>query len=127
MGPSFRHFSADEVGTGLRYAREELHIELDFDLLRKLANDTGVRWYKDGRKTKLLKRAKSEILLAALWQRDAGESERRDAYSAAIGKMFSTRSHNAKLQRKKSKAKETRGIDPTLIGVSAKGQYELLI
>lgn len=129
MEVSFRHFSADEVGIGLRYAREELGVRLDFDMLRKLADDTGIRWYGNGRKPKLLNQAKREVLLAALWQRDSEDTKRRDAYSRAISKIFSARSHHASIQRKRSKAavKETRGIDPTLIGMNGAGQYVLLI
>jgi hypothetical protein len=97
-------------------------------MLRRLANSAGTIWCQNGRKKKLLNQAKKQALLE-LWQRDRNDTDRRDAYSGAIGKMFNSRSHHAKRQRTtgKAEAKKPTGIDPTLIGLDAKGQYLLLI
>lgn len=129
MSQSFRHFSADEVEHGLRFAREKMGTTLDRDTLRRLANDAGVRWYTvKNRNPRLLLQAQREVIERDLWIRNNCDHDRRNAYSSAVGKIFSTRAHLARRQRAAGIRKETVSahIDPSLIGVNPQGQYMFL-
>lgn len=122
MSSSFRHFSADEVGKGLSYARDRLGIVLDRDTLRALADSTGIRWYASGRKPTLLQQAKGEAL-NELWQRNQMDVARRNAYSSVVASMFSARRRRKPMQAtKKIKRPDSTALDPTLFGTNDKGQ-----
>lgn len=129
MSGSFSHFSADEVGEGLRFGKERYDIYLDRDTLRRLANDTGRRWYADGKKPGHLIRAKRQALENDLWIRNRCDQDRRNAYSSAVSKMFSLR---AQLRKKKSvepkdNTHKPAGIDPSILyGEAPNGQFIFL-
>lgn len=124
MSTSFRHFSVDEVQSGLRYASEEHRIELDRDTLRRLANDTGNRWYTGGRRRGLLLQAKRECLNEDLWIRSRCDADRRNAYSSAISKIFSERARLARLKRRPKLAERAtvQSVDPNVYGFDSKGR-----
>lgn len=129
MGTSFTHFSADEVEYGLRFVKEKMGVSLDRDTLRRLANDAGVRWCTaKGRNPRLLLQAQREVIDKDLWIRNNCDQDRRHAYSSAVGKVFSRRSHLARKQRVPvvNKNAESGQVDPSLIGIDPLGQYTFL-
>lgn len=126
MTSSFKYFSADEVENGLRYAKEELKVTLDRDMLRTLANMIGERWVKQGRIPRTLHTIKQGILLERIKQRDRNETDRRNAYSSAISKMFSIRAHQSKKSSKRARTdahKDPRSESPP--SVDRYGQLQL--
>ena len=129
MSGSFTHFSADEVGEGLRFGKERFDIWLDRDTLRRLANDTGKRWYADGKKPGHLVRAKRQALDNDLWIRNRCDQDRRNAYSSAVSKMFSLRAQFRKRTNIKPEetARKPVHIDPTILyGEGPNGQLIFL-
>lgn len=129
MSVSFAHFSTDEVGEGLRFGKEKYNIWLDRDTLRRLANDTGTRWYAGGKKPGHLVQTKRQALDNDLWIRNRCDQDRRNAYSSAVSKMFSLRAHSGKKPEAKREkiAQKPVSIDPTILyGETPNGQFIFL-
>lgn len=97
---AFLHFSTAEVESGLYYAQQEHHVCLNRDMLRNLANQTGVKWYANGRRSGGIVNAK-RVVLADLWEKHRVDTERRNAYSSAISHMFGLRSAATRKRRAK--------------------------
>ncbi|MDP2815211.1 MAG: hypothetical protein Q8O19_00855 [Rectinemataceae bacterium] len=129
MSGSFSDFSADEVGEGLRFGKERFGIYLDRDTLRRLANETGKRWYAGGKRPGHLVQAKRQALDNDLWIRDRCDQDRRNAYSSVVSKMFSLRAQFRKKPRTKlgDIAQKPARIDPTILyGEAPDGQFTFL-
>lgn len=129
---SFLHVSEAELTLGLEYAHQEhSSARLDRDMLRTLANATRTRMQE---KKMLFYPARYEVLLQ-LPQKNSDQQARRDAYSSAIGKIFSERNRLRRLQQKASKpvpaetvakpAKKRKAGFPTR--VNEQGQLEWLL
>lgn len=94
----FVHVSDKELDVALTYAYKKYGVRLDKALLRALANQTGERIVRTGEQHYI---AKQHVLALFLPQKNKSESARRNAYSAAVGKMASERSKFQRTLREK--------------------------
>ncbi len=126
---TFREFTDTEVTAGLAHAKRKYELDLDSDLLRKLANESG-RERKPG---KILPMVITEVARSRnfLRERDLKESKRFEAYLGAVAKMFSDRSvHKRRAEAERRKLGEPappKEPDPGgKFPVDKKGQYRMI-
>lgn len=113
---AFLHFSTSEVESGLTYAQNEHRVCLNKEMLSSLANQTGIRWYANGRRPGGMVSAK-RLVLADLWEKHRVDSERRNAYSSAISHMFGLRSGKSRRRRARCGTAVTAAPDAPQSGV----------
>lgn len=138
MEKTFTHFSFDEVTAALTYAKTDhtsgrgkdkytiRGTSLDRDMLRNIANETGRLWASRGKRPgQPFCAAKREVLSRKLTRRDRDDSNRFNAYSSAVSKLFSARS---KWSKKRSGPSNTHPSPPPGIPVTTglNGQREWL-
>lgn len=138
MENAFTHFSFDEVTAALTYAKTDhtsgrgkdkytiKGTSLDRDMLRNIANETGRLWASRGKRPgQPFYAAKREVLSRKLTRRDRDDSNRFNAYSSAVSKLFSARS---KWSKKRSGPSNTHYSPPPGIPVTTglNGQREWL-
>ena len=104
MADSFTHVSDDELDTGIIYAKTKYNVQLNRDLLRTAANQTGSRRVTSGEPFELVR---YKVLTLHLTRRDKDSNDRYKAYSGAIGKIFSERRKFAAAARKKTTTPKT--------------------
>lgn len=128
MSQSFLHVSDAEVAEGIEFARHDhtsgrgakrkviKGMRLDSDFLRMLANETGKLWCRRGRAPGGLYNAKREVLARHLSERTLAGTERFNAYSSAVSKIFSRRATFAGKARKRGTSKPPSGPEPIPVG-----------
>ncbi len=137
MENTFTHFSFDEVTAALAFAKTDhtsgrgkdkytiKGASLDRDTLRNIANETGDLWASRGKRPgQCLYAAKREVLSRKLTRRDRQDSNRFNAYSSAVSKLFSARSKWSKKRREPSNTHPSPlpGI-PVIIGKNGQREW----
>lgn len=121
MLKSFPHVSDDELDQALNYAKKKHGVTLARDTLRILMNEIADRRARTGES---FEAARSGVLTLKLPQRDKNETARRNAYSAACGKIGSIRSVRARATKKLAAQRAAARI-PT--SIDANGQYSFVL
>ncbi len=121
VATSFLHVSDTELSLGIAYAKAKCDITLHAETLRMLCNATGAHM----RSNKLhMYQARYEVLSKNLRQSNPEERARRNAYSAAIGKIFSERSRLSRLRNGAPKKTRKKKTEDTSFAVGPNGQLE---
>ncbi len=113
---SFLHISNAELSVGLEYAIRKHGVELNAYRLRQYANETGNRM-RSHRESFYI--ARGTVLIFSLRVDTEDEKLRRDAYSAAIAKIFSGRRPKKKPDAKTAKTPRRRKLK---ISIDKNGQ-----
>ncbi len=121
VATSFLHVSDTELSLGVAYAKEKCDITLHTETLRILCNATGAHM----RSNRLpMYQARFEVLSKNLRQSNPEERARRNAYSAAIGKILSERSARSRLRNGAPKKIRKKKAEETSFAVGPNGQLE---